>query len=82
MDIYFSLGRLVLVLLLCFVLLYFLGLVTWHVGSLLLNQRSNPDPLQWKNGVLTTGSTGKSSVLIFLKDDFQDHAPLHFFLFT
>ena len=30
-----------------------------HVGSLFLNQGSNPHPLQWKLRVLTTGPPGK-----------------------
>ena len=31
-----------------------------HVGSQFPNQGSNPCPLQWKHGVLTTGPPGKS----------------------
>ena len=33
---------------------------TWLVGSWFPDQGSNPCPLQWKRGVLTTGLPGKS----------------------
>ena len=35
-------------------------LAAWHVGFLFPDQGSKPYPLQWKWGVLTTGSPGKS----------------------
>ena len=34
--------------------------VEWHMGSLFLDQRLTPSPLQWKCRVLTTGRPGKS----------------------
>ena len=42
------------------VLSLFFFLAAWHVGSYFPNQGSNPCPLQWKYGVLTTGPPGKS----------------------
>ena len=44
---------------------FFFGCTAQHVGSQFPDQGSNPCPLQWKCGVLTTGLPGNSS-LIFL----------------
>ena len=38
----------------------FLFLAAQHVGSQFSDQGSNLHPLQWKNGILTTGPLGKS----------------------
>ena len=38
------------------------GNIEKHVGSSSLNQGSNPQPLHWKCGVVTTGLPGKSHV--------------------
>ena len=38
----------------------------WHVGSYFPNQESNPGPLQWNRGFLTTGLPADS--LLFYKD--------------
>ena len=40
------------------IFIYLLG--TWHVESEFHNQGSNPCPLHWELGVLTTGPPGKS----------------------
>ena len=39
---------------------YSFGLTTWHVGSYFPNQGSNPHPLYWQCGALTTGPPVKS----------------------
>ena len=41
------------------------GCTLWHVESWFPNQGSNPCPLQWKLGVLTTGMMWNSSLFIF-----------------
>ena len=41
-------------------LFFLLGRALWHAGSQFPDQGSNPYPLQWNNGVLTTGPPGKS----------------------
>ena len=38
---------------------YYFFFLAWHVGSSFPNQGSNPCPLQWKHGILTTGPSGK-----------------------
>ena len=38
----------------------FFGCAAWHVGCYFPYQGSNPCPLQWKRGVLTTGLPGNS----------------------
>ena len=40
--------------------LFVFDCVKWYVGSLFLDQRLNPSPLQWKCRVLTTRRPGKS----------------------
>ena len=49
------------------------GYTAEHVGSEFPNQGSNPRPLRWKHGVLTTGSPGKPPVFLFY--DFCSLAP-------
>ena len=52
----------------CFSFFFFFGCTTRHAGSQFPNQGSNPSPLQWKRGVLTTGPPGKSPVFAFLNN--------------
>ena len=44
--------------------LFFFGLTMWHTGSQFPSQGSNPCPVQWKRGVLTTVPPEKSQRLI------------------
>ena len=44
---------------------FFFGLTTWHVGSTIPDQGSNPGPLHGKCEVLTTGLPGMSSTRTF-----------------
>ena len=54
----------------CFVCLSVcLGHATRHVGSSFPDLGSNPCPLQWKQGVLTTGPPGKSPVIVFIVEN-------------
>ena len=41
---------------------FFFGTAPQHVGSQLPNQGSNPHPLHWRGGVLTTGLPGEVPV--------------------
>ena len=43
------------------VFLFFFFVAVLHSTGNFPNQESNPHPLHWKHGVLTTGSPGKSS---------------------
>ena len=43
----------------------FFGHTTWHKGSQFPNQGSNPWPLQWKLGILTTEPSAKSMRFFF-----------------
>ena len=47
-------------------ILFFFGHNTGHVGSLFPDQGSNPSPLEWMRGVLTTGQPGKPPTSCFL----------------
>ena len=49
-----------LVIVYVFFFFFFFGYATRHAGSQFPDQGSNPRPLQWKRGVLTTGLPGKS----------------------
>ena len=57
-------------LLLFFVCLFIFGSTVhgmWHAGSYFSDQGSNPCPLQWKNGVLTTGRPRKPQIITVLQ---------------
>ena len=41
---------------------------SWHAGSYFPDYGSNPDPLRWDRGVLTTGPPGKSHIMISYTD--------------
>ena len=47
-----------------YLFIYLFGHTTWHAGSQFPDQGSNPRPLQWKRGVLTTGLPGKSPLCV------------------
>ena len=44
---------------------FYFGHTTWRAGSQFPNQGSNPNPLQWQCGVLTTGLPEKSLISFY-----------------